>query len=80
MVNTTNAMVGAIGKIAKKTLTNQGTAMTWKEHDDQKTWDLATEREKNLQEVIQKEATTWVQEQVDAQHHFEKLSQQVAGL
>ena len=34
-----------LGKL-QKTLSNQGTAMTRKEHDDQKTWDLATEREK----------------------------------
>ena len=34
-----------LGKL-QQTLTNQGTAMTWKEHDDQKTWDLATERGK----------------------------------
>ena len=54
--------------------------MTWKEHDDQKTWDLATEREKTLNRVIQQEVTARVQDRVDAKHHFEKLSQQVAGL
>ena len=38
-----------MGKL-QQTLSSQETARTWKEHDDQKTWDLATEREKNLQE------------------------------
>ena len=41
-----------LGKL-QQTLANQWIAMTWKEHDDQKTWDLATEREKNLNAVIQ---------------------------
>ena len=54
--------------------------MTSKEHDDQKTWELATEWEKNLQEVIQKEVTARVQDRFDAQHQIETLSQQVAGL
>ena len=68
-----------MGKL-QQTLSSQETARTWKEHDDQKTWDLATEREKTLNAVIQQEVTAWVQDRVDAQHHFEKLSQQVAKL
>ena len=48
--------------------------------DDQKKWYLATEREKNLQSVIQQEVNARVQDRFDAQHHLEKLSQQVAGL
>ena len=54
--------------------------MTWKEHDDQKTWDLATEREKTLNAVIQQEVTARVQDRHDAQRQIDRLSQQVAGL
>jgi hypothetical protein len=68
-----------LGKL-QQTLASQGANMTWRDHDDQKTRDLAVEREKTLKAVIQQEVTARVQDRRDAQNQFDQMSQQMAEL
>jgi chromosome segregation ATPase len=62
-----NQCVDKVVKLQQE-MTRLVTEMTWKEHDHQKSLDLATEREKNLRGVLQEEVTARVQERQEIHH------------